>query len=52
MPHAFDPGAFLEPFQTLCTDYPEADIYVSDQFRVEWGPIFYRGRLEGHPGLW
>ena len=47
MPHAFDPGAFAEPFQTLCTDYPEGDIYVSDQFRVEWGPIFYRGRLDG-----
>src|SRR4051812_30283673 len=47
MTHAFDPGAFAEPFQTLCTDYPEGDIYVSDQFRVEWGPIFYRGRLDG-----
>jgi uracil-DNA glycosylase len=47
MPHAFDPGPFAEPFRTLCTNYPEADVYVPDQFRVEWGPIFYRGRLDG-----
>lgn len=47
MPHAFDPGAFAEPFQTLCVNYPEADVYVPDQFRVEWGPIFHRGRLDG-----
>jgi uracil-DNA glycosylase len=47
MPHAFDPGSFAQPFRTLCTEYPEADVYVPDQFRVEWGPIFYRGRLDG-----
>jgi uracil-DNA glycosylase len=47
MPHTFDAGVFAEPFRTLCTDYPEADLYVPDQFRVEWGPIFYRGRLDG-----
>jgi hypothetical protein len=47
MPHAFDPGYSAEPFRTLCTNYPEADVYVNDQFRVEWGPIFHRGRLDG-----
>ena len=38
MPHMFDPGCFAEPFRTLCANYPEADVYVPDQFRVEWGP--------------
>ena len=47
MPHMFDPGCFAEPFRTLCMNYPEADVYVPGQFRVEWGPIFYRGRLDG-----
>jgi len=47
MPHAFDSGYASEPFRALCMDYPEADIYPSDQFRVEWGPIFHRGRLDG-----
>src|SRR3954447_9870209 len=47
MPHPFDPGYFAEPFLTLCADYPEADVYPADQFRVEWGPIFHRGRLDG-----
>jgi hypothetical protein len=28
-------------------NYPEADVYVSSQFRVEWGPIFHRGRVDG-----
>jgi len=47
MPHPFDPGCFAEPFLTLCTNYPEADVYLPSQFRVEWGPIFHRGRLDG-----
>src|SRR5260370_14480872 len=28
-------------------NYPESDVYVPDQFRVDWGPIFRRGRLDG-----
>ena len=28
-------------------NFPEAEVYVPDQFRVEWGPIFHRGRLDG-----
>ena len=47
MPHAFDPGYVAEPYLTLCREYPEADVYPADQFRVEWGPIFHRGRLDG-----
>ena len=47
MPHPFDPGYVAEPFSTLCAEYPEADVYPSDQFRTEWGPIFHRGRLDG-----
>ena len=47
MPRPFDPGYVAEPFLTLCAEYPVADIYPSDQFRLEWGPIFHRGRLDG-----
>jgi uracil-DNA glycosylase len=47
MPHPFDPGYVAEPFLTLSAEYPEADVYPSDQFRLEWGPIFHRGRLDG-----
>lgn len=47
MPHPFDPGYVAEPFLSLCADYPGAAVYPPDQFRVEWGPIFHRGRLDG-----
>jgi uracil-DNA glycosylase len=47
MPHPFDSGYFQEPFLTLVKEYPEADVYPSSQFRIEWGPIFHRGRLDG-----
>lgn len=47
MQHAFDPGYIAEPFLTLCSSYPDAMAYPGDQFRVEWGPIFHRGRLDG-----
>ena len=47
MVHPFDSGYFQEPFRTLAADYPEADVYPSSQFRLEWGPIFHRGRLDG-----
>ena len=29
------------------TEYPDASVYPPGQFRVEWGPIFHRGRLDG-----
>ena len=47
MQHPFDPGYGNEPFLTLVRGYPEADVYPFSQFRVEWGPIFHRGRLDG-----
>jgi hypothetical protein len=47
MTHPFDPGYGAEPFRTLCEDYPGGDVYPPADFRVEWGPIFHRGRLDG-----
>jgi hypothetical protein len=44
--HPFDPGPAGEPFATLAGDYPGADAYPPETFRVEWGPIFHRGRLD------
>jgi uracil-DNA glycosylase len=45
--HQFDPGYVKEPFRSLCEDYPAAETYPADDFRVEWGPVFHRGRLDG-----
>ena len=47
MPRPFDPGYVAEPFLTLCAEYPDVTVYPANQFRVEWGPIFHRGRLDG-----
>jgi len=47
MPRLFDPGYVDEPFRTLVQDYPAEEVYLPSQFRVEWGPIFHRGRLDG-----
>jgi len=47
MPHPFDPGCVQEPFRTLAEEYPGPEVYPPNQFRVEWGPIFHRGRLDG-----
>jgi hypothetical protein len=43
----FDPGYGSEPFATLCREYPDDSVYPASDFRVEWGPIFHRGRLDG-----
>jgi len=43
----FDPGIASEPFVTLCRNYPGAEVYPLADFRTEWGPVFYRGRLDG-----
>jgi hypothetical protein len=51
MAHDFDPGPVQEPFATLVRDYPGADVYPADAFRIEWGPIFHRGRLDGSARL-
>ena len=42
----FCPG-FPPPFDALVADYPGEEVYPSADFRVEWGPIFHRGRLDG-----
>src|SRR6476660_9991641 len=47
MPLAFDPGYRQQPFLDLCADYPDATVYDPRDFRVEWGPIFHCGRLDG-----
>lgn len=43
----FCPGYAHEPFRSLVESYPGTAIYPADAFRVEWGPIFHRGRLDG-----
>jgi uracil-DNA glycosylase len=47
VPIDFDPGYGVEPFATLCREYPDESVYPGADFRVEWGPIFHRGRLDG-----
>jgi hypothetical protein len=47
MIHDFDHGYDLEPFASLVRDYPGPDVYPVEDFRIEWGPIFHRGRLDG-----
>ena len=42
----FDPGYVAEPYLSLCREYENGQ-YPPDAFRVEWGPIFHRGRLDG-----
>jgi hypothetical protein len=44
---AFDPGPVIEPYLSLVRDYPGQDVYPADSFRVERGPVFHRGRLDG-----
>jgi hypothetical protein len=47
MPTPFCPGYAHEPFRSLVESYPDTAVYPSDAFRVEWGPVFHRGRLDG-----
>jgi uracil-DNA glycosylase len=47
MTQLFDPGYGENPFRTLCENYPDSSVYPFADFRVEWGPIFHRGRLDG-----
>src|SRR5688572_3110347 len=47
MSHEFDPGYNENPFRSLCNNYPGMEVYPPEDFRVEWGPIFHRGRLDG-----
>lgn len=47
MSHLSCPGYGGEPFAALVAEYPGEDVYPSADFRVEWGPVFHRGRLDG-----
>jgi uracil-DNA glycosylase len=47
MAQPFDPGYVHPPFADLAADFPGADVYPASDFRLEWGPIFHRGRLDG-----
>ena len=42
----FCPG-YPPPYDVLAASYPDATVYPPAAFRVEWGPIFHRGRLDG-----
>jgi hypothetical protein len=47
MEREFDPGYNRRPYRQLVADYPDSSVYPIESFRVEWGPIFHRGRLDG-----
>jgi uracil DNA glycosylase superfamily protein len=47
MAREFDPGYDRTPYRELVADYPDESAYPLDDFRVEWGPVFHRGRLDG-----
>lgn len=51
MAHEFDTGPVAEPFASLVREYPGTEVYPAASFRVEWGPIFHRGRLDGSARL-
>jgi Uracil DNA glycosylase superfamily len=43
----FCPGYANEPYATLVRNAPTEEVYPQVAFRIEWGPIFHRGRLDG-----
>lgn len=43
----FCPGYARAPYRELVSDYPDESVYDVDDFRIEWGPVFHRGRLDG-----
>src|SRR3954465_8121179 len=43
----FCPGYDRPPFDRLGAASPRADVYPVKDFRIEWGAIFHRGRLDG-----
>jgi hypothetical protein len=47
MPTPFDAGYGTEPFLTLVQHFPDHTEFPPNAFRVEWGPVFHRGRLDG-----
>jgi hypothetical protein len=49
--HPFCPGYDRPPFAALVAGYPGVEAYPAADFRIEWGPIFHRGRLDGSARL-
>jgi hypothetical protein len=47
MGHEFDSGYHRRRYRLLVEDHPDESVYPYDAFRVEWGPVFHRGRLNG-----
>ncbi|MEU4323356.1 uracil-DNA glycosylase family protein [Nocardia fluminea] len=47
MDREFDQGYHRQPYLDLVSGYPDESVYPLDSFRVEWGPVFHRGRLDG-----
>jgi hypothetical protein len=41
----FCPG-YPAPYDELVASFPDAMVYPPSAFRIEWGPIFHRGRLD------
>jgi hypothetical protein len=44
--HEFCPGYGRAPYSALVADYPDESVLKVDDFRLEWGPVFHRGRLD------
>lgn len=44
--HEFCPGYVRAPYRALVADYPDESVFKVDDFRIEWGPVFHRGRLD------
>jgi uracil-DNA glycosylase len=47
MAQKFDIGYGQQPYRSLVENYPGAAAYPASDFRLEWGPVFHRGRLDG-----
>jgi len=46
MAQDFDPG-YPAPYDALAAAFPSTAVFPPTDFRVEWGPVFHRGRLDG-----
>ncbi len=51
MDREFDRGYDRQPYRRLVSTFPDESVYPLDSFRVEWGPVFHRGRLDGSARL-
>ena len=43
----FDSGYVAAGYRRLVSGFPDVSVYPVAGFRVEWGPVFHRGRLDG-----